>query len=204
MGFKSEEESFWAGAFGDEYVSRSSDKCHVVPNLFFFSRLLKRTQEIKSFMEFGANVGLNLEALRLLKPAAELSGVEINQSAVTELKKIDDVKVYPQSILEYVVDYKRDFVFTRGVLIHINPDFLSKVYDLLYQSANRYICVVEYYNPVPVAISYRGHADKIFKRDFAGEILDKYRDLRLIDYGFVYHRDNPFPQDDVNWFLMEK
>jgi hypothetical protein len=44
----------------------------------------------------------------------------------------------------------------------------------------------------------------MFKRDFAGEMLDKFQDLRLLDYGFVYHRDTQFPQDDVNWFLLEK
>ena len=35
-------------------------------------------------------------------------------------------------------------------------------------------------------------------------MLDAFPDLRLIDYGFVYHRDPNFPQDDLNWFLMEK
>jgi len=29
-------------------------------------------------------------------------------------------------------------------------------------------------------------------------------DLELVDYGFVYHRDPVFPQDDINWFLMKK
>jgi hypothetical protein len=43
-----------------------------------------------------------------------------------------------------------------------------------------------------------------FKRDFAGEIMDRFPDLRLVDYGFVYHRDPQFPQDDFTWFLMEK
>ena len=28
--------------------------------------------------------------------------------------------------------------------------------------------------------------------------------ILLVDYGFVYHRDNCFPQDDINWFLFEK
>ena len=40
--------------------------------------------------------------------------------------------------------------------------------------------------------------------NFAGEMLDRFRDLRLVDYGFVYHRDVNFPQDDITWFLMEK
>jgi len=34
--------------------------------------------------------------------------------------------------------------------------------------------------------------------------LDKYPDLKLVDYGFSYHRDNNFKQDDVSWFLLEK
>ena len=53
-------------------------------------------------------------------------------------------------------------------------------------------------------MSYRGHTEKLFKRDFAGEMLDRFNDLKLADYGFVYRRDMLFPQDDINWFLLEK
>ncbi|MBT4888396.1 MAG: pseudaminic acid biosynthesis-associated methylase, partial [Rhodospirillales bacterium] len=35
------------------------------------------------------------------------------------------------------------------------------------------------------------------------EIMQRYSDLQLVDYGFVYHGDK-FLQDDVTWFLMEK
>jgi len=59
-----------------------------------------------------------------------------------------------------------------------------------------------YYNPSPVSIDYRGEKDVLFKRDFAGEMLDSIDGLNLVDYGFVYRRAN-FPQDDISWFLME-
>ena len=55
-----------------------------------------------------------------------------------------------------------------------------------------------------MSIAYRGHADRLNKRDFAGELLDTFPDLTLIDYGFAYHRDIAFPQDDITWFLMVK
>jgi spore coat polysaccharide biosynthesis protein SpsF len=35
-------------------------------------------------------------------------------------------------------------------------------------------------------------------------MLEKYPDLKLIDYGFCYKRDPAFPQDDVTWFLLGK
>ena len=35
-------------------------------------------------------------------------------------------------------------------------------------------------------------------------MLDRFDDLKLADYGFVYRRDLLFPQDDINWFLLEK
>ena len=47
-------------------------------------------------------------------------------------------------------------------------------------------------------------AQRLFKRDFAGEILDRHADLQLVDYGFAYRRNPQFPQDDITWFLMEK
>jgi spore coat polysaccharide biosynthesis protein SpsF len=95
-------------------------------------------------------------------------------------------------------------VLIKGVLIHINPDELQNVYQKLYNASKRYIVIVEYYNPTPLEINYRGYHDKLFKRDFAGEMMDKYNDLILIDYGFTYYRDNNFIFDDMNWFLLEK
>jgi spore coat polysaccharide biosynthesis protein SpsF len=106
--------------------------------------------------------------------------------------------------LDFEVDYKRDIAFTKGVLIHINPNEVQIVYQKLYDVSKKYILVAEYYNPSPMEVLYRDHAGKLFKRDFAGEMLDKFPDLKLIDYGFVYHRDNYFTDDDITWFLMEK
>ena len=64
--------------------------------------------------------------------------------------------------------------------------------------------ICEYYNPTPVVLEYRGHKNKLFKRDFAGELIEKYPDLSLINYGFKYKKDNKFPLDDVTWFLLKK
>ena len=34
--------------------------------------------------------------------------------------------------------------------------------------------------------------------------MERFPNLSLLDYGFVYRRDPSFPQDDMTWFLMEK
>ena len=44
----------------------------------------------------------------------------------------------------------------------------------------------------------------LWKRDFAGEMMGIYPNLKLRDYEFIYHREPEYPQDDVTWFLMEK
>ena len=202
--YKTEQEQFWAGQFGDDYISRNKSERLFAANFAFFAKILSATQELNSVIEFGANIGLNLRVIQSLRPGVELSAVEINQKAVEEMEKHRIGKIYAQSILEYVPDFPRDLAFTKGVLIHINPEHLPKVYDILYQSSQKYICVAEYYNPSPVELNYRGHSQKLFKRDFAGEILDRFKDLKLVDYGFSYHRDNCFPQDDITWFLLKK
>jgi spore coat polysaccharide biosynthesis protein SpsF len=108
------------------------------------------------------------------------------------------------SLLDFHSDRTFDLTFTKGVLIHINPDRVADAYASLVRSSRRYVMVCEYYNPSPVEVTYRGHEHALFKRDFAGEILDAYPELRLVDYGFTYHRDPQFPLDDSTWFLMEK
>ena len=205
--FKTEQERFWAGNFGDEYIDRNKSEHLVSCNIALFAKILACTDNVRSVFEFGANIGLNLIAIKHLLPNAVLSAVEINKKAVVELKKVvKEAVVYQQSILDFSWDVPppQDLVFIKGVLIHINPDILSQVYQTLYSLSKRYICIVEYYNPTPVSVSYRGHEDRLFKRDFAGEMMDKYNDLRLVNYGFVYHRDPNFPLGDPTWFLLEK
>ena len=75
---------------------------------------------------------MNLQAIKQLIPDVELSAVEINKKACKILESMNEVHVYNQSILDFNPDYKRDFTFTKGVLIHIGPSQLRPVYDLLY------------------------------------------------------------------------
>jgi pseudaminic acid biosynthesis-associated methylase len=202
--YRTEQEIFWAGHFGDDYVVRNRGERLIASNLAFFAKVLARTRHVHSVIEFGASVGLNLTVIKLLLPEAKLSAVEINETAVGELSKIPQLTVHHRSLLEFSPEGTHDFVLTKGVLIHLDPNDLPRVYDLLHRSSGRYICVAEYYNPTPVSVNYRGHTEKLFKRDFAGEMLDRFRDLKLADSGFVYRRDLLFPQDDINWFLLEK
>jgi spore coat polysaccharide biosynthesis protein SpsF len=200
---KTEQEKFWFQEFGDEYTHRNQG-AHVAANLALFSKILALIKPLESVIEFGANRGLNLAAIKQLLPDIEISAIEINPLAVEKLREIGEIEIYHQSILDFTPQRVWDLVLIKGVLIHINPNYLTQVYDRLYASSDRYICLVEYYNPTPVEAIYRGHQGKLFKRDFAGEMLDRFDNLQLVDYGFVYHRDRQFPQDDLTWFLLEK
>jgi len=205
MLFTTEQERFWAGEFGDAYVERNQGTALLASNLSFFSRALQRAGKIESCIEFGANIGMNLRALRLLHPQIELRGIEINSQAAQALAEfLGSQYVYEGSIFDCPVPAPMDLALTKGMLIHINPEMLHVAYRKLYEASRRWVLVCEYYNPFPVSIPYRGHDERLFKRDFAGEMLDTFTDLRLIDYGFLYRRDPAFPQDDITWFLMEK
>jgi len=202
--YKTEQEAFWAGQFGDDYIARNQGQALVASNLAFFGKVLPSTRGVASVVEFGANVGMNLEALRKLLPHASLAAVEINAKAAEQLAARGGIEVHCQSLLDFRPAREYDFVLIKGVLIHMNPDVLPQVYDLLHRASARYVCIAEYYNPAPVEVVYRGNHGKLFKRDFAGEMLDRFPDMRLLDYGFLYHRDPNFPHDDITWFLLEK
>ncbi|MEE0959117.1 MAG: hypothetical protein UH654_03665 [Lachnospiraceae bacterium] len=208
MGYKTAQEEFWSGQFGNDYIERNKDNALLEAKMNLWMKVLECTKDVESVIEFGSNIGLNLKTMKIINSKLNFAAVEINHKAVDILKNDallkDCVDVYEQSILEYNPEKMYDLAFTAGVLIHINPDELQNVYEKLYKSSKKYICVAEYYNPSPVVIPYRDNQERLFKRDFAGEIMDKYSDLQLVNYGFVYHRDNNFPLDDFTWFLLEK
>lgn len=204
-GFKTDQETFWAGRFGDDYIARNAGAALLGSNIALLARLLGHCSQARSLIEFGANIGMNLRAMRTLRPDMELDAIEINEMAVKQLREWGGAnRVHHGSILDFQSERTWDIALIKGVLIHINPNFLPQVYESLYRASQRYILLIEYYNPTPVEVVYRGHSGKLFKRDFAGEMLDKYPDLRVVDYGFVWRRDPVFPQDDPTWFVLQK
>ncbi len=205
MEYKTEQESFWAGEFGNEYSQRNNDEQLLISKTALFSRIFQTVGKVSSVIEFGSNIGLNLQSIAKLLPKTELSAIEINGYAKEQLANWGGCKeIFHQSALDFEPSSTYELSMILGVLIHINPNELSQMYEKLYQSSRRWILLSESYNPTPVEVSYRGNAGRYFKRDFAGEMLELYPDLKLVDYGFVYHRDPNFPLDDTTWFLMEK
>ena len=203
--YKTEQEEFWAGKFGTDYISRNESEEYLASNLNFFSKCLQRVGKPSSLIEFGANVGINLKAIKQLFPKCVLNAIEINETAALELQKVVlKDNIFKGSIFDFIVKSKFEISLIKGVLIHINPDMLELVYNKLYDVSSKYILICEYYNPSPVTIKYRGNENRLFKRDFAGEMLERYKDLNLVDYGFSYKRDPAFPQDEITWFLLKK
>lgn len=142
--WKTEQEHFWAGEFGNDYRLRNCDASIVAGNLRLFATILARVRGVGNVVELGANIGMNQLALRQLLPDARLSAVEINAMAVAELEKLGFLeKVHHQSLLDFVPATGYDLAFTKGVLIHLAPEILPKAYRVLYQASVRYILTVE-------------------------------------------------------------
>lgn len=193
----------WAGRFGDEWV----DRCQATPelkaaHLAMFRDILRRVEAVDSVCELGASYGLNMMLLHTLLPHAELTGVEINHKAAEMLAQLPYVNAIESSIYQAKFAQQYDLVLSKGVAMYQDEAVLGDFYEILHSLSKRYIVLCEYYNPTPVEVPHR--ESKLYKRDFAGELMDKYSDLKLLDYGFQYHRDYLFPADDVNWFLLEK
>ena len=199
-----EQEAFWQGEFGNQYVDRNVGQPLVAANLALFAKALTRVGRLDSLLELGTNAGNNLQALHQLLPRCELFGVEINANACAAAKALGIAHLWHGSLFDFPRERTFDLTLSKGVLIHLAPELLPAAYAQLYELSQRYILIAEYYNPAPVEVPYRGNSGKLFKRDFAGEMLDRYDDLRLLDYGFGYHRDPQFPVDDITWFVLEK
>lgn len=200
-------EEFWKGDFGNEYTARNVGR--IALNERFFKTALKSIHRfIGSVVELGAGSGENLAAINNISPTTDLCGVEINEQAyeilsdrLKERHGWADCTTYNESLLEWQPPRKYDLAFTKGVLIHIAPEDLPAAYDKLYQ-AGKHILIAEYFSPEPREIPYRGHEGKLWTRDYGGEMLDRHKDLKLLDVGFHYNRLTG--QDNITHWLMVK
>jgi len=201
MKYNTEQELFWKNKFGNDYIQRNKKSNRLVT---IGKNLLINKVQISSALELGANIGLNLDALKTLFPGINTSGVEINEKAYKILKKKHNS--FNQSILNLKINKKFDLVFSCGVLIHQDPKYLNQIYRSIYNLSNKYIYIDEYFNPTPVVLKYRKNINKLFKRDFAKEIWKKYPRLKLLNYGFHWKEDPKLKNscDNSNWFLFKK
>lgn len=196
-----EQEQFWAGDFGHEYTDRNAvSPAHRRP---FFESILRKIPTVSGICELGANRGHNLLAIQSINPQYHLTGVELNDTAYDVLASHEGIEAVHAAIQDVAPVRAYDLVFTCGVLIHINPADLPAIYRKMAALSQRYVLINEYFNPVPVEVSYRGHTGKLFKRDFGGEFLNANpNQFRLVDYGFLWQRVEP-AWDNTTWWLFE-
>ena len=198
----------WRSQFGDIYTERNE----VLPNnlrsrIVLWSNILGivGSPSPNSILEVGANLGINLLALKDLT-SAELFAVEPNRLA---REKLLEQQIMPATNVKNGLahnlsfqDGSIDLVFTSGVLIHVHPDNLLRSCQEIYRIARRYVVCIEYFSDKPEEIKYRGVGDILFKRDFGSFWLDNFPDLTTLGYGFVWKRITGL--DNLTWWVFEK
>lgn len=119
MEYKTEQEIFWSGEFGNQYIERNECTRELMASAIgFFAKILSRTNRIKSVIEFGSNIGNNLKAIKMLQPNVQTAAIEINHQATEHLRadKFFDnqLEVYETSILEYTPVKTYDMALISG------------------------------------------------------------------------------------------
>ncbi|MFH1506868.1 MAG: pseudaminic acid biosynthesis-associated methylase [Candidatus Omnitrophota bacterium] len=195
--------NIWEGEFGKEWSIRNyMERAKLRES--FWSELLKYVPKVRSVLEIGCNVGMNLQALHKANQGLKITGLEPNNYAFQEAKKIAKGRwsVLNDDVLNATIDKKVDLVFTCTVLIHIDPNDMESVLRKIYDLSNSYILAMEYYWPWPIIkeIRYRGLKNALWKRDF-GALWLKYFKLEVIEVGYI---GDLCGFDRTTWWLFKK
>lgn len=203
-----EQLKFWRGDFGDAYTDRnSSEAAQLRARVAMWAPIMASLVGMppRSILEVGANIGNNLRALRQLTDA-EFFALEPNAKARAIL--VEEGVVPAANVRDGFAakidlpDGAVDMAFTSGVLIHIHPDDLEASCREIHRVTARYIVCVEYFADRPEEIEYRGHAERLFKRDFGGYWLDLFPQMETVAYGFAWKRLTGL--DNLTWWVFRK
>jgi spore coat polysaccharide biosynthesis protein SpsF len=203
------QEKMWNGGFGTEYHQRNKFE----DRMGFWTDILgmQVLNDAWSVLEPGAGKGENLLAIQKARKmhrgiemdSTRLTGIEINEQACAVMRR-EGINVMAGAFLSTPLNdaLKYPLVITRGFLMHVPKPALQATLAKIYNASSHYICIVEYYSPVRREVEYHGHTSALWIDDFAGDIMEMYPDLKLLDYGFKYYKDRN--GNDLTYFLMEK
>jgi len=204
--FNSEQEKFWAKTYAEDYIIRNSEFDHELGAEAWAKMLQGTGNNVRTVLEFGCNIGRNIEQIKRALPDVKPSVIEISEPAFKYVtSRYEFANAFRGAILDSKFEENGfDLVFTIGVLIHINPDQLLAHMKKMFEYSSKYILMGEYFNRTPMSIEYRGEKDRLFKRDFGKLFIDNF-DVKLVDYGFLWsHIYEPAGFDDITWWLFEK
>ncbi len=182
---------FWSGDFGNAYANRTPQTLEAMDNLYMKDYGISRKELNKRFLggldrsikilEVGANIGLQLEALREMG-FKNLLGVEVNDYAVRQAKKLHpDFDVIRGSAFDLPFrDKYFDLVYTSGVLIHIDPKDINEALDEIWRVSKRYIWCYEYAASELTNMDYRGNKERFWKTDFLKLYTNRFPDLKIL------------------------
>lgn len=199
------QEKLWQSGFGTEYHVRNAYEDRTA----FWTGILgpKVLTDSYAVLEPGAGKGENLSAIHNARNHLDIpmeksrtTGIEVNAQACTVMRE-HGITVLNGAFLDTPLEQKFPLVITRGFLIHVPGGALQATLAKIYNASSKYICLVEYYSPARREVEYHGRNSTLWVDDFAGKIMDMYKDLKLIDYGFKYHKDDGY---DLTFFLLEK
>ncbi len=201
----------WTGEFGDAYQERNASNWQSVKNRARLFETIFETMEKEckafpaSIIDVGGGAGDNLRAIDMIyarsKTPVKLMSCDPNETARKAMRDIATAVPGDLSALPYN-DESADMVFTSGVLVHVPPEDLLPAMKEICRVTKRWILSIEYFNPTPQEVVYRGSGGMLWRRDFGEAWLDLYPNLKIVGTGFAWKRTSGL--DNVTWFLFEK
>ncbi len=193
-------ERLWSGGFGDAYVERNRAAGNT--RGAFWHEVLAQFP-VQSVLEVGCNVGANLRWIAEHVTSHNVTGVDVNVKALTELRQaLPEINALWGLARELPFrDRWFDLVFTTGVLIHQPESTLPLVMAEVVRCSRRYVLCGEYYADSTTEVAYRGQSGALLKRNYGRLYQELFPELKLRKQGFL-GRDTGW--DDVSYWVFEK
>ena len=202
--YQTQQEEVWKTAFGEEYSRRNNFDNSRLDEIYVQDISISRTAMNEKFigdldcesriLEVGCNIGMHLRNFQEMG-FRNLYGIELQPRAVELSKNVTrDINIIQGNA--YDIPFKDgffDLVFSNRVLIHLNPDEISKALKEIVRCSNTYVYGSEYYSDVLTEIkNYHGYNNIAWKRDFAKLYSDLFPELKLLKeekYKYTFNND---------------